>query len=316
MTVYKNKHQLFPLDYPELWEFYKKIQHNHWLADEIKYSLDKDDWASLSNDERHFIKMILAFFAQSDAIVNENIASRFMRDIPIAEAKQFYSEQIAQEAIHSESYNLMIKELIKDPKESLELFNAIENFPTVAEKAKWAIKWIESERPIEERLYAFAIVEGVFFSGSFCAIYWIKTHKKMMKALSDANDFISRDEALHWSFAARLYDTMVKDGYIKPIDQKIADDIMREAIEIESRFVRDVLPVSMIGMNAESMIKYIKSQADNVRSWFSMQPIFNERNPFEFMKMLEAPKKNNFFERTGTSYQKAEGHIDYNSNDF
>ena len=247
----------------------------------------------------HYILHVLAFFSQSDGIVNENLAMRFYSDVDIAEAKAFFSMQMLIETIHSEVYGLLIDTYVETEVEKDRLFNAIENIPTIAKKSKWALKWIESQKSFAHRLFAFAVVEGVFFSGSFCAIFWFRKRGLLMSGLGTANEWISRDEGLHWEFASLLYKEL---GLTLPVED--AYQIMREAVEIEREFISDALPVSMIGMNQDLMAQYIECVADRVLNKFGFKSIFNKENPFEFMKLMDLENKTNFFEKRVTEYAR------------
>jgi ribonucleoside-diphosphate reductase beta chain len=279
---------------------YKKHEASFWTAEEIDLSADKKDWETLSQNEQHFVKMVLAFFAASDGIVNENLAQRFMKEVQIPEARCFYGFQIAMENIHSETYSLLIDTYIKDNKEKNNLFNAIETVPSVGKKAHWALKWIESETTsFAQRLVAFACVEGIFFSGSFCAIFWLKKRGKM-PGLTFSNELISRDEGLHCDFACLLYSMLNKKLTSSEIKEIVSD-----AVAIEKEFVSTALPVELIGMNSKLMAQYIEFVADRLLVALGHEKIWKVQNPFEWMEMISLQGKTNFFEKRVGEYQKA-----------
>ena len=292
---------LFPIQYPDIWEMYKKQEASFWTAEEIDLSHDLKDWnGKLKEEERHFIKHVLAFFAASDGIVLENLASRFMSDVHCAEARCFYGFQIAMENIHSETYSLLIDTYIRDAKEKHKLFKAIETIPCVRKKAQWAFRWIKSkDKSFAERLIAFAAVEGIFFSGSFCSIYWLKK-RGLMPGLTFSNELISRDEGLHCDFACLLYSKLEE----KP-KQEVVQEIIRDAVSIENEFITEALPVSLIGMNAKMMTQYIKFCADRLLVALNTPKLYNVKNPFDFMEMISLQGKTNFFEKRVGEYQKA-----------
>ncbi|KAK6913864.1 Ribonucleotide reductase small subunit family [Dillenia turbinata] len=290
---------MFPIKYPQLWEMYKKAQASFWTAEEVDLSQDAYLWASLSDSERHFISHVLAFFAASDGIVLENLAARFLNDVKIAEARAFYGFQIAMENIHSEMYSLLLETYIKDSKEKHRLFNAIESIPCVARKAKWALDWIQSSTSFAERLVAFACVEGIFFSGSFCAIFWLKK-RGLMPGLTFSNVLISRDEGLHCDFACLLYSLLKKQLSWQKVHR-----IVLEAVEIETEFVCEALPCGLIGMNSTLMSQYIKFVADRLLVSLGCQKKYNVENPFDWMEFISLQGKANFFERRVGEYQKA-----------
>lgn len=291
---------LFPIKYSEIWEMYKKAQASFWVAGEIDLSQDMKDWEKLSNNEKHFIKTVLAFFAASDGIVNENLAQRFCNEVQIPEARCFYGFQIAMENIHSETYSLLLDTYITDGVEKQHLFNAIETIPCVQNKAEWALKWITSSKSFAERLVAFAAVEGIFFSGSFCSIFWLKK-RGMMPGLTFSNELISRDEGLHCDFACLLYSTL-EHGRLS--EEKV-HEIIADAVKIEKVFVTDSLPVSLIGMNAGLMTQYIEFVADRLVVALGYKKIFNAVNPFEWMEVISLQGKTNFFEKRVGEYQKS-----------
>lgn len=307
----KSRFVMFPLKYHDIWEKYKTAEHSFWTAEEIDLAQDLTDWNDkLNADEKHYIKNVLAFFAASDGIVNENLAENFLKEVQYAEAKSFYGFQIAIENIHSETYSLLIDTYIKDEDEKHRLFNAIETVPSVKKKADWALKWIESDS-FAERLIAFAAVEGIFFSGSFCSIFWLKK-RGLMPGLAFSNELISRDEGLHCEFACLLHNKYVQN---KVSPERITQ-IITEAVEIEKEFVTDSLPVSLIGMNAKLMQQYIEFVADYWLVELGCKKVFNVDNPFDFMDMLSLQNKGNFFEKRVSEYQKPKDRdIDFSSLD-
>lgn len=328
-----DRYTVFPIKYANLWDFYKKHVSTFWTVEEIILIDDLEDWNHKLNDnERYFVKNILAFFAASDGIVNENLVLNFYNEVQIPEARQFYTVQMMIESIHSEQYSLLIDSYISDTKEKLGLFNAIETIPAVKKKAEWAMKWIEEgstliesiptkamdsirkaqqmgvpnlefftkERPsFEQRLLAFVCVEGIFFSGSFCAIYWLK-NRGLMPGLCTANEFISRDENLHAELAIELYNMLPEK-----LDETIVHAIFKEAVEIEQEFITESLPVSLLGMNCELMKQYIRYVADRWLTLLNYSKIFNESNPFGFMELLSLNSKSNFFELKISEYSRA-----------
>ena len=295
-----NRFVMFPIKYDDIWQMYKKQVDCFWRAEEIDLTKDLVNWESLNADEKYFISMILAFFAASDGIVLENLASRFMNDVQISEARAFYGFQIAMENIHSETYSLLIETYIKDKEEKNKLFNAIENFPCIKKKSDWAQKWIHDNRSsFATRLVAFACVEGIFFSGAFCSIYWLKK-RGLMPGLTFSNELISRDEALHCEFAILLYNKL-----IKKIDKARIHEIIKEAVEIESEFICEALPCRLIGMNSELMTQYIKFVADRLSVQLGYKKIYNVGNPFDFMELISLESKTNFFEKRNDSYALA-----------
>lgn len=291
---------LLPIKYPEIWEWYKKAEASFWTAEEIDLVQDLQDWDNkLNDDERHFIKHVLAFFAASDGIVNENLVLNFMREIQIPEARCFYGFQVAIENIHSEVYSLLIDTYIKDNKEKDFLFKALQNLPCVSKKGNWALKWIENAPSFAHRLIAFAAVEGIFFSGSFCSIFWLKK-RGLMPGLSFSNELISRDEGMHCDFACLLY-SMLQQSF----DPKEVEAIITEAVEFEKEFVTDALPVSLIGMNATLMTEYIEFVADRLLVSLGNKKVYGTANPFSWMDMISIQGKTNFFEKRVGDYQKA-----------
>ncbi len=302
---------IFPLKHSDIWEMYKQAEHSFWTAEEIDLAEDLVDWEDrLNDDERYYIKNILAFFAASDGIVNENLAENFLTEVQYAEAKFFYGFQIAMENVHSETYSLLIDTYIKDDAEKNRLFNAIDTVPSVKNKADWALKWIESDS-FAERLIAFAAVEGIFFSGSFCAIFWLKK-RGLMPGLTFSNELISRDEGLHCQFATLLHNNYVKDKVSEDRIQKI----IIEAVDIEKEFITSSLPVSLIGMNDNLMAQYIEYVADYWLVELGCSRVYNSENPFDFMDMISLQGKTNFFEKRVAEYQKvSDKNIDWNNHD-
>jgi ribonucleoside-diphosphate reductase beta chain len=291
---------LFPIKHNQIWKYYKQSVASFWTAEEVDLSPDLIDWETKLNDnERHFVKHVLAFFAASDGIVNENLVLNFMREVQVPEARCFYGFQVAIENIHAEMYSLLIDTYIRDPKEKDYLFNALENLPCVARKGNWAMNWIENAPTFAHRLIAFAAVEGIFFSGSFCSIFWLKK-RGLMPGLSFSNELISRDEGLHCDFACYLYSTLVNK-----LDPEEVQAIICEAVEIEKEFVTDALPVSLIGMNAGMMAEYIEFVADRLLNSLGNEKVYNTANPFDWMEMISLQGKTNFFEKRVGEYQKS-----------
>ena len=302
-----NRFVMFPIQHQDIWKMYKKQMDCFWRAEEINLAQDLGDWATLSSDEKHFISMVLAFFAASDGLVLENLASRFMNDVQVSEARAFYGFQIAMENVHSETYSILIDTYIRDASEKSKLFNAIENFPCIAKKANWAKKWIGDNRSsFASRLVAFAAIEGIFFSSSFASIYWIKK-RGLMPGLTFSNELISRDEALHTEFAVLLYNKLVKK-----LNKKRIYEIIQEAVEIEKEFITEAIPCRMIGMNASLMTQYIEFVADRLIVQLGYDKIYNTSNPFDFMELISIESKVNFFERTNAEYALANKSIDKN----
>ena len=296
----ENRFVLFPIDYPAIFEKYKQAVASFWTVEEVDLSKDLNDWEGLSDNERHFIEHVLAFFAGSDGIVTENLAQRFMNDIQIQEAKCFYGFQIAMENIHSEMYSLLIDTYIRDAKRKDDLFNAIDRIPCIKKKAEWALKYIESDKAtFQERLIAFAAVEGIFFSGSFCAIFWLKK-RGLMPGLTFSNELISRDEGLHTEFATVIYSMLTEK-----LDKSRLQQIITDAVEIEKEFITESIPCRLIGMNAELMSKYIEFVADRLLVQLGNDKHYNSENPFQFMEMISMEGKTNFFEKRVADYSKA-----------
>lgn len=290
---------LFPIKHRDIWQMYKQAEASFWTAEEIDLSPDLADWENkLSEDEKHFIKHVLAFFAASDGIVNENLSVNFMKEVQYPEARCFYGFQIMIENIHSEAYSLLIDTYIQDSAEKNYLFNAVETVPCVKKKAEWALRWI-SQGSFSERLVAFAAVEGIFFSGSFCSIFWLKK-RGLMPGLSFSNELISRDEGLHCDFACLLYTQLVNK-----LDPKEVQEIIATAVELEREFVCDALPVKLIGMNSDLMCQYIQFVADRLLVALGVPKIYHVTNPFDFMDLISIPGKTNFFERRVAEYQKS-----------
>ena len=299
LTENPGRFVIFPIQHDDIWQFYKKHESTFWTAEEINLTEDLQDWEKLSDNERYFIKNILAFFAASDGIVNENIAENFVREVQYTEAKFFYGFQIMMENIHSETYSLLINTYIKDSTERDYLFNAIDNIPAVKKKAEWALRWIDNGT-FAERLIAFAAVEGIFFSGSFCSIFWL-AKRGIMKGLSFSNELISRDEGLHCDFACLLYNQHI----VNKLDKSILEKIITDAVVIEKEFVTESLPVGLIGMNADLMCEYIEFVADRLLVSLGNPRVYNAKNPFPFMEMLSLQGKTNFFERKVGDYSKS-----------
>ncbi|CAN5422030.1 ribonucleotide-diphosphate reductase subunit beta [soil metagenome] len=290
---------LFPIKYDQIWKMYKQAEASFWTTEEIDLSHDLIDWDKLTDNERHFLSHVLAFFAASDGIVNENLVLNFMKDVQIPEARCFYGFQIAIENIHAETYSLLIDTYIKNPVEKDKMFNALQTLPCVKKKADWAIKWIEESPTFAHRLVAFAAVEGIFFSGSFCSIFWLKK-RGLMPGLCFSNELISRDEGLHCDFACLLFNMLQE----KPGKEEVTA-IITDAVMFEKEFVTDALPVSLIGMNAELMAQYIEFCADRLLLSLGCDKFYNATNPFPWMEMISLQGKTNFFEKRVGEYQKA-----------
>jgi ribonucleoside-diphosphate reductase beta chain len=302
---------LFPIQHDDIWSFYKKAEASFWTAEEIDLGVDITDWENkLTNDERHFVKHVLAFFAASDGIVNENLAEHFLSEVQYTEAKFFYGFQITIENIHSETYSLLIDTYIKDTAEKKHLFNAIDTMDCVKKKADWALRWID-KGSYAERLVAFAAVEGIFFSGSFCSIFWLKK-RGLMPGLSFSNELISRDEGLHCDFACLLYTKHL----VNKLTKEQVREIIMDAVTIEKEFVTDAIPVKLIGMNSDLMSQYIEFVADRLLTELGNEKEYNATNPFDFMEMISLQGKSNFFEKRVGEYQKAgvlagKGHLEF-----
>lgn len=296
----KDRFVIFPIQHHDLWEWYKKSMASIWTAEEIDLHQDITDWSNkLSDDERYFIKHVLAFFAASDGIVNENLAENFVNEVQYSEAKFFYGFQIMMENIHSETYSLLIDTYVKDEKEKAGLFNAIETFPAIKKKADWALKWIDSPS-FAERLIAFAAVEGIFFSGSFCAIFWLKK-RGLMPGLTFSNELISRDEGMHCDFAVHLHENHL----VNKVPKERIKEIIVDALNIEREFITESLPVSLIGMNSKLMTQYLEFVTDALLDDLGCDKVYNTANPFDFMDMISLQGKTNFFEKRVGDYQKA-----------
>ena len=295
-----NRFVMFPIGHEDIWEMYKKQVDCFWRAEEIDLTKDSKDWETLNADEKYFISMILAFFAASDGIVLENLASRFMSEVQVSEARAFYGFQIAMENIHSETYSLLIETYIKDQTKKNKLLNAISNFECIKKKSDWAQKWIHDNRSsFATRLIAFACVEGIFFSGSFCSIYWLKK-RGLMPGLTFSNELISRDEALHAEFAVLLYKKL-----IKKLSKNKVYEIIKNAVEIETEFICEALPCRLIGMNSVLMTQYIQFVADRLVVQLGYDKIYNVSNPFDWMELISIESKANFFESNVSSYALA-----------
>jgi ribonucleotide reductase beta subunit family protein with ferritin-like domain len=299
LTENPQRFVLFPIKYSDMWEMYKKHMASFWTAEEIDLHQDISDWEKLNDSEKHFVKHVLAFFAASDGIVLENLSEKFCCEIQVPEARCFYGFQIAMENIHSETYSLLIDTYIKDSNEKAGLFNAVSNFQVIHDKAQWAMNWINSSNSFAERLVAFAAVEGIFFSGFFCAIFWLKK-RSLMPGLTFSNELISRDEGLHTDFACLLYSHLQNQ-----LDKERVYEIIRDAVEIEKRFVSDALPVELIGMNSGLMCSYIEYVADRLIFCLGYPKIYNATNPFDWMDLISLQGKTNFFEKRVGDYQKA-----------
>lgn len=294
-----NRLTVYPIQNPKIWDSYKKQQAAFWTAEEIDFSKDYDHFLQLNENEQHFIKMILAFFSASDTIVNINLSERFLNDVKIREAIVAYTYQMMMESVHSETYSLQIDNIVRDPIEKDKLLNAVKEFPCIAQKADWALQWIESKNCFAARLIAFAIVEGVFFSGSFCSIFWLKK-RNIMPGLCSSNELIARDEGMHAGFAVILYNML--SNKLPEADVHI---MFLDAVEIERKFICESLPCALLGMNADSMTQYIKYVADRLLVDLGYNKVFNESNPFDFMESISIEGKTNFFESRPTQYQKA-----------
>lgn len=299
---------MFPIRYPQIWEMYKKAEASFWTAEEVDLSQDQRHWDALTPDERHFITHVLAFFAASDGIVLENLAGRFMKEVQVAEARAFYGFQIAIENIHSEMYSLLLETYIKDSNEKIRLFRAVETIPCVQKKANWAMRWIDGSESFAERIIAFACVEGIFFSGSFCAIFWLKK-RGLMPGLTFSNELISRDEGLHCDFACLLYDLLKTK-----LSEERVKEIVSDSVEIEREFVCDALPCALVGMNGDLMSQYIEFVADRLLVALGCGKLYNAQNPFDWMELISLQGKTNFFEKRVGEYQKASVMSNLNGN--
>jgi ribonucleoside-diphosphate reductase subunit M2 len=300
-----NRFTVFPLRFPELWSLYKKAQMSTWTAEEVDLSRDLDDWGKMTDTERHFIKMVLAFFAASDGIVFENISLNFGTEVQIAEARSFYAFQQHNEMVHGETYSLLIEKYIRDPFEKDTVFRAIETMPCISKKSHWALKWFSKDRPFGERLFAFACIEGIFFSGAFCAIFWLKK-RGLLPGLSFSNELISRDEGLHLEFAVALLQ-MIR---LRPTSERV-HEIVTEAVELEKEFILEALPCKLIGMDASKMSQYIEYVADRLLKQSGLAaPIWGSTCPFDFMENLSLEGKTNFFEKRVGDYSKFDSGAD------
>ncbi|MGA0247112.1 MAG: ribonucleoside-diphosphate reductase [Flavobacteriia bacterium] len=300
LTDNPNRFVLFPIEHNDIWDIYKKAEASFWTAEEIDLHQDITDWENkLTADEQYFIKHILAFFAASDGIVNENLAENFVNEVQYTEAKFFYGFQIMMENIHSETYSLLIDTYVKDKVERNRLFNAIETFDAIKKKADWALRWIESPS-FAERLIAFAAVEGIFFSGAFCSIFWLKK-RGLMPGLTFSNELISRDEGMHCDFAVHLHNNHL----VNKVPQERINQIITEALAIEREFITESLPVDLIGMNSRLMVQYLEFVADRLLTELNCPKVYNSENPFDFMDMISLEGKTNFFEKRVSDYRKA-----------
>lgn len=311
LTPDETRYVMFPIKYDDVWQLYKKQVDCFWRAEEIDLSKDLNDWNALSSDEKHFIKMVLAFFAASDGLVLENLAARFMSDVQVSEARAFYGFQIAMENIHSEMYSLLIDTYINDNAEKSKLFEATQHYPCITKKANWAKRWLGDNRSsFAARLVAFAAIEGIFFSSSFASIYWLKK-RGLMPGLTFSNELISRDEALHTEFAVLLYSKLQKK-----LTKKRIYEIIQDAVNIETEFITEAIPCKMIGMNNQLMSKYIEFVADRLCVQLGYDKIYNSQNPFDFMELISIESKVNFFERTNSEYALANKTVDSNIFEF
>jgi ribonucleotide reductase beta subunit family protein with ferritin-like domain len=308
----ENRYVIFPIKHDDFWKMYKRSEANFWTSEELDLSKDHSDWEKLTSDEQYYIKHILAFFAASDGIVNENLVERFCQEVKILEAKFFYGFQIAMENIHSETYSLLIDTYIKDTQEKNRLFNAIDTIPSIKKKADWALKWINDKNsPFSHRILGFAAVEGIFFSGAFCSIFWLKK-RGLMPGLCHSNELISRDEGLHTEFAVLMYKNLAN----KP-DPKIIYDIIKEAVEIEKEFITESFSCELLGMNNKLMIQYIECIADRLLLMFGLEKVYHSENPFDWMELIAVQGKTNFFEkRVGEYANKANPNMDQEKNEI
>uniref|UniRef100_A0A6C0BTG3 Uncharacterized protein n=1 Tax=viral metagenome TaxID=1070528 RepID=A0A6C0BTG3_9ZZZZ len=308
----ENRYVIFPIQHKPFWDMYKKAEANFWTAEELDLSKDLSDWNKLNDNERHYIKHILAFFAASDGIVNENLVERFCQEVKILEAKFFYGFQIAMENIHSETYSLLIDTYIKNTEEKNKLFNAVQTIPSIKKKAEWALKWInDKDSPFSHRVIGFAAVEGIFFSGAFCSIFWLKK-RGLMPGLCHSNELISRDEGLHTDFAVLMFKNLKN----KPSPEVITQ-IIKEAVEIEKEFITESLSCELLGMNKELMSQYIEYVSDHLLKKLDVPVVYNSQNPFDWMEMISVQGKTNFFEkRVGEYSNKANPNIDKTENNI
>jgi ribonucleoside-diphosphate reductase beta chain len=303
------RYTIFPIQNPDLWKFHKDHQQSQWVAEDIDLSEDKFD--SLNPNEQYFIKHVLAFFAASDGIVNENLVLNFASEVGIPEAEMFYGTQIFNENVHSETYSLLIEKYISDSVEKERLFDAINNFPAVEKKAEWALNWINNDASLAEKLIAFICVEGIFFSGSFCAIYWLQHRNLPLPGLTKANEWISRDESTHCDFAIHLY-----KNYFNTLSKDVIKNIILRAVEVEKEFITSSLPVSLVGMNNDLMSSYVEYVADDIMDRLIGEKEFNTLQPFPFMYKIALDKKTNFFERKVGEYVKPTGNITFDDMSF
>ena len=308
----ENRYVIFPIQHDQFWDMYKKAEANFWTTEELDLSKDLNDWKQLTENETHFIKHVLAFFAASDGIVNENLVDRFCQEVKVLEAKFFYVFQMAMENIHSETYSLLIDTYIKDQEEKTYLLNAIDTIPSIQKKAQWAIKWInDKDSPFINRIIGFAAVEGIFFSGAFCSIFWLKK-RGLMPGLCHSNELISRDEGLHTEFAVLMYHNLKN----KP-SPNVVKQIIQEAVEIEKEFITESLSCELIGMNKDLMSQYIEYVSDRLLKMFRLEPIYNAQNPFDWMEMISIQGKTNFFEKRVAEYSnKSNPNIDPDKNEI
>ena len=307
-----NRYVIFPIQHEDFWKMYKKAEANFWTSEELDLSKDLTDWGKLNDNEQYFIKMVLAFFAASDGIVNENLVERFCNEVQILEAKFFYGFQVAMENIHSETYSLLIDTYIKNQAEKTKLFNALDHFPSIKKKADWAIKWInDKDSSFGTRIIGFAAVEGIFFSGAFCSIFWLKK-RGLMPGLCHSNELISRDEGLHTEFAVLMYHNLVE----KPSPEHV-QDIIKDAVSIEKEFITESLSCELIGMNKALMSQYIEYIADRLLLTLGLEKVYHSENPFDWMEMISVQGKTNFFEkRVGEYSNKANPNIDQEKNEI
>lgn len=307
-----NRYVIFPIQHEDFWKMYKKAEANFWTSEELDLSKDLTDWGKLNDNEQYFIKMVLAFFAASDGIVNENLVERFCNEVQILEAKFFYGFQVAMENIHSETYSLLIDTYIKNQAEKTKLFNALDHFPSIKKKADWAIKWInDKDSSFATRIIGFAAVEGIFFSGAFCSIFWLKK-RGLMPGLCHSNELISRDEGLHTEFAVLMYHNLVE----KPSPEHV-QDIIKDAVSIEKEFITESLSCELIGMNKSLMSQYIEYIADRLLLTLGLEKVYHSENPFDWMEMISVQGKTNFFEkRVGEYSNKANPNIDQEKNEI
>jgi len=308
----ENRYVIFPIKHDDFWKMYKRAEANFWTSEELDLSRDLLDWNKLNDKEQFFIKNILAFFAASDGIVNENLVERFCQEVKILEAKFFYGFQIAMENIHSETYSLLIDTYIKDPVEKNKSLNAIEYIPSIKKKADWALKWIDDKNsPFCNRIIGFAAVEGIFFSGAFCSIFWLKK-RGLMPGLCHSNELISRDEGLHTEFAVLMYKNLVN----KP-DDSVIYEIIKEAVEIEKEFITESFSCELLGMNKDLMSQYIEYVADRLLLMFGLEKVYQSENPFDWMELIAVQGKTNFFEkRVGEYANKANPNIEKGKDDI